>query len=62
MAKTFMQKLFGTKQEKDLRRLQPLVQLVNEQESWAQNLNDDQIRNQTKVFRDQLLQVLLLPS
>lgn len=62
MAKTFMQKLFGTKQEKDLRRLQPLVQLVNEQESWAQNLNDDQIRNQTKVFRDQLLQGSALDS
>ena len=35
MAKTFMQRLFGTKQEKDLKHLAPMVDIVNSREQWA---------------------------
>ncbi|MDD3367204.1 MAG: hypothetical protein PHS67_08070, partial [Sphaerochaetaceae bacterium] len=40
MAKSFIQKLFGTKQEKDLKQLSPIVKLVNAQADWARSIED----------------------
>lgn len=54
MGTSFFTKLFGTKQDKDLRSLLPFVEQVNKEESWACALSDDQFPIQTAQFRKQL--------
>ncbi|MFA7113731.1 MAG: preprotein translocase subunit SecA, partial [Sphaerochaeta sp.] len=54
MGTSFFTKLFGTKQDKDLRSLLPFVEQVNKEESWASALSDDQFPIQTAQFRKQL--------
>ena len=43
MGTSLMSKLFGTKQEKDIKALGPIVEAVNSEEAWAQSLDSDQI-------------------
>lgn len=54
MAKTLMQKLFGTKQEKDLRQLLPVVTRVNERESWATAFTDAELPVQTTLLKEKV--------
>ncbi len=54
MGTSFFTKLFGTKQDKDLRSLFPLVEQVNKEEAWASALSDDQFPIQTIQFRKQV--------
>lgn len=56
MARSFLSTLFGTKQEKDLKHLYPIVQQVNDLESWAQGLADDQFPDETQKLKDALRQ------
>lgn len=62
MGSSFFTKLFGTKQDKDLRSLVPLVELVNKEEAWASALSDDQFPAQTVLFRQQVEQGASLES
>ncbi|ADY13102.1 preprotein translocase subunit SecA [Sphaerochaeta globosa] len=62
MGSSFFTKLFGTKQDKDLRSLVPLVELVNKEEAWASALSDDQFPAQTVLFRQQVAQGASLES
>ncbi|NLE15224.1 MAG: preprotein translocase subunit SecA [Spirochaetales bacterium] len=62
MGTSFFTKLFGTKQDKDLRSLLPLVEQVNKEESWASALSDDQFPVQTQQFRKQLQEGASLES
>ena len=48
------EKLFGTKQDKDIKALWPLVHQVNDQESWAKGLKDEDFPAQTAFFREEL--------
>lgn len=54
MGKSVFQKIFGTKQDKDLKHLHPIVEKVNAKESWAQSLADDQFPQQTALFKQRL--------
>ncbi|HZJ88243.1 MAG TPA: preprotein translocase subunit SecA [Sphaerochaeta sp.] len=54
MAKSLFRRLFKTKQEKDIIALNPIVALVNAEESWAQSLDADQFKEQTARFRSQV--------
>lgn len=54
MAKSLMQRLFGTKQEKDIKRLSPLVDAVNAQASWARELKDDEFPRITEDFKSKI--------
>jgi preprotein translocase subunit SecA len=56
MGTSLFTKLFGTKQEKDLRSLYPLVEKVNQEESWAQALAPEQFPEQTSRFKEQIAQ------
>lgn len=56
MYKWLIQKIFGTKNERDLKRLQPYVTAISELESKIQNLTDDQIRAKTAEFKEKLRQ------
>ncbi len=50
----FMQKLFGDPNEKEVRRLEKIVDQVNELEIWAADLADDQFPVQTEQFKERL--------
>ncbi len=52
MAKSLLQRLFGTKQEKDLKRLQPIVDKVNSYSSWASSLKDEDFPIMTQNFKE----------
>ncbi len=46
--------LIGTKHERDIKRLQPLVDAINELEDQVQSLSDDQLRAKTGYFKNKL--------
>jgi preprotein translocase subunit SecA len=54
MVLSFLTKVFGSKNERDLKQLQPLVDRINELEPEIQALSDDQLKGQTAVFRQRL--------
>ena len=47
MVFSFLTKVFGSKNERDLRQLQPLVDRINELEPEIQALTDEQLKGQT---------------
>ncbi len=47
-------KLFGSKNERDLKKLEPLVQAVNELEPNFKTLTDEAIKSKTEEFKDRL--------
>ncbi|HPY11585.1 MAG TPA: preprotein translocase subunit SecA [Sphaerochaeta sp.] len=51
MGTSLMSKLFGTKQEKDIKALGPIVEAVNSEEAWAQSLDSDQFKAETARFK-----------
>ncbi len=51
MINTLLGKVFGTKNEREIKRLQPRVQAINALEPEIQKLSDDQLRAKTAEFR-----------
>ncbi len=49
-----LRKILGTKNERDLRRLRPLVARINEIEATLGSLSDEQLRAKTVEFRERL--------
>jgi len=56
MVKWISEKLFGTKSERDLKKLTPFVPLVNDFESRIKSLSDDALRAKTAEFKEKLAQ------
>ncbi len=56
MYKWLIQKIFGTKNERDLKALQPFVAAINELEPGIQKLTDSQLREKTNAFKEKLNQ------
>ncbi len=54
MAKSIFRALFGSKQDRDVKALMPIVKKVNEQESWAKSLKKEDFLNQTLEFKKQI--------
>ncbi len=52
MAKGIFGKLFKTKQERDIKRLTPLVNEVNRHSEWAQGLKDEEFPLITEQFKE----------
>ncbi|MGB8720217.1 MAG: DEAD/DEAH box helicase, partial [Desulfobacterales bacterium] len=50
----FLTKLFGSKNDRELKKLDPLVAHINSLEADIQKLTDDQLRQQTQLFRERL--------
>jgi preprotein translocase subunit SecA len=48
---TLLGKVFGTKNEREIKRLRPRVQAINALETEIQKLSDDQLRAKTAEFR-----------
>jgi preprotein translocase subunit SecA len=51
MLQTFLAKVLGTQNERDLKRLQPLVGAIGELEPTIQSLSDEQLRAKTAEFK-----------
>ena len=49
-----LRKLFGSKHEKDVRALRPLVEEINGYYKEYQNLSDDQLKAKTEEFRERI--------
>src|SRR5581483_7992860 len=51
MLQTFLAKVIGTQNERDLKKLRPLVGEINALEPTIQTLTDEQLRAKTAEFR-----------
>jgi len=56
MVKWLINKIFGTQNERDLKKLQPYVAAVNAFESQISSLSDDALRGKTAEFKEKLSQ------
>ena len=56
MFKWLSEKIFGTKSERDLKKLRPLVAVINAFEPAVQGLSDAQLQAKTAEFKDKLAQ------
>lgn len=56
MIARILSKILGTENERQLRRLRPIVQLINSLEARISSLSDDQLAAKTNEFRAQLNQ------
>lgn len=55
MANKFLAALFGgTKQDKDIKRLKPIVEKVNSLSTWAEGLTHEDILNQTQEWKEEI--------
>ena len=54
MLKTIVQALFGTRHQRELKRLSPIIEQINEEFERLQALSDDELRGQTERFRAQI--------
>lgn len=50
----FLKKIFGTKNERELKRMRPIVARVNELEEQMMKLSDEELRGLTPRFRERL--------
>ena len=51
MLQQVLRKVFGTQNERDLKRLQPMVPAINDRESAVRALSDEDLRGQTTTLR-----------
>jgi len=54
MSKGFLSAIFGTKHERDLKGLMPILHAVNNREEWALSLPDEEFPRQTELFKKRL--------
>lgn len=56
MYKWLLNKIFGTKNERDLKKLRPYVEAINALEPTIQKLSDAQLQAKTAEFKEKLSQ------
>lgn len=56
MFNAIIQKIFGTKTERDIKKLQPYVTSINDLEAGMKKLSDDQLAAKTGEFKEKLAQ------
>ncbi len=52
----FLAKIFGTKHEREVKAMQPMIAAINEMEPRMQALTDEELAGQTAAFRERLAQ------
>ena len=52
MILNFLTKVFGSKNERELKKFQPVVEIINALEPEIQAMSDVQLKNQTTLFRE----------
>ena len=56
MIANFLTKVFGSKNERELKKIKPVVDRINALEPEIESLNDAQLKAQTLLFKDRLAQ------
>ncbi len=56
MFDALLAKVFGTRNDRELKRLRPIVSAINESETHVQSLSNDELRSRTAEFRKRLRQ------
>jgi preprotein translocase subunit SecA len=56
MIKFIIRKIFGTSNERELKKYYPRVEKINQLEPQMKNLSDEELKNYTQQFRDRLKQ------
>ncbi len=51
-----MAKVFGTKHERDIKAMRPLIAAINDMEGRIQELSDQELAAQTVTFKEQIAQ------
>jgi preprotein translocase subunit SecA len=54
----FLAKIFGSKSERDIKALQPIVVQINEEYGKLASLNNDELRNKTTKFKETITSAL----
>jgi len=54
MIGTLIKKIVGSKNERELKRIRPIIQRVNAQEPQVRPLTDDQLRSKTSTFKERI--------
>lgn len=54
MATSLLSKLFGTKHDRDMKKLKPMVDKINSYEAQYQSLSDDQLKAKTVEFKNRI--------
>ncbi len=54
MLQKVVEAIFGSKHDRDLKALLPILHSVNAKESWAMSLKDEQFKEVTQSFKDRL--------
>jgi len=54
MVSNLLTKVFGSKNERELKKIQPVVEKINALEPRIQAMSDDELKAQTKLFKDRL--------
>jgi len=57
MLNWIIKKIIGSKNQREIRRLQPLVRRINEIEAGLQSLSDDELRAKTLAWKDRLAKI-----
>ena len=50
----FVQKLFGSKSERDLKAIQPLIEKINAEYEKISSISDDELRGKTQEFKERI--------
>lgn len=51
MAENFLSKIFGSKHDRDIKRIQPRVDQINQYYEQFENLSDDELKSKTQEFK-----------
>ena len=54
MVDAFLAKIFGTKHEREMKAMRPLIAAINELEPRMQQLSDDELAAKTQEFKQKL--------
>jgi len=54
MVNVLLRKIFGTKNERELKRIQPIVDKINSLEQTMTSLSDDVLKNHRELFRERI--------
>ncbi|MBI9103379.1 MAG: preprotein translocase subunit SecA [Spirochaetales bacterium] len=55
MIQKAMKKVFGSQHERDLKALLPILHSINEKESWAVSLQNEEFPEKTREFRERII-------
>ena len=54
MISNLLTRIFGSKNEREIKRLQPIVEAINEMEPRLKAMSDDELKAQTAIFKEKI--------